>query len=170
MKTTRRRETHVNPKGDSSAEQAKGPPICSLKNEDCSGPLQRDHVGYSSITQQEVTQQLCYYHNCVEARQLRFFVASKVLSGRPLPGPVRIRLNEWHIQYGLHPEFKSRIRELSEDNPLPEKFVPGRGQTLADKAIAEGRSTKFNWSPELRDGKIVGFWIAISGSEPRLIQ
>jgi len=144
--------------------------VCRLKNDDCSGPLQRDHVGYNSITQQEVIQWLCYYHNCMEARELRFFVANRVLGGRSLPGPVRIKLNEWHVRYGLHSRFKMRIHKLSDEHPLPEKFTPGRGQKLADKAIAEGRSTKFGWKPYLRGEKISGFWVLFEGREPELIQ
>jgi hypothetical protein len=143
--------------------------VCRLKNEDCSGPLQRDHVGYSSVMQQEVFQWLCYYHNCMEARELRFFVANKVLSGRPLPGRVRITLNEWHIRHGLHPKLKRRIHKLSEEHPLPEKFIPGQGQKLADKAIAEGRFIKFKWRPYLRNGRILGFRIQFEDCEPQLI-
>jgi hypothetical protein len=30
-------------------ESGKPQPVCCLANEDCSGPLQRDHVGYGSI-------------------------------------------------------------------------------------------------------------------------
>jgi len=143
---------------------------CRLKNKDCSGPLQRDHVGYSSVMQQEVFQWLCYYHNCMEARELRFFVANKVLNGRPLPGRVRIALNEWHLCYRLHPKFKKRIHKLSEEHPLPEKFIPGQGQKLADKAIAEGRSIKFKWRPYLRNGQILGFRIQFGDGEARLVR
>jgi hypothetical protein len=146
------------------------PAVCCLKNEDCSGPLQRDHVGYSSVTQQEVFQWLCLYHNCVEARELRFYVANAVLGGKPLPGPVRIRLNEWHIRYGVHPQLKARIHELSQEHPLPEKFLPGQGQKRADQAVAEGRAIKFRWKPDLRDGKILGFWVQFDGQEPKLVR
>jgi hypothetical protein len=59
--------------------------VCCLANEDCSGPLQRDHVGYNSITQQDVFQCLCRYHNIMEARELDFFVVNRVLGGRPVP-------------------------------------------------------------------------------------
>jgi hypothetical protein len=37
-----------------------------------------------------------------------------------------------------------RIHTLAEENPLPKHFVPGQGQVRAHKAIAEGRSVKFN--------------------------
>jgi hypothetical protein len=140
-----------------------------LKNKDCSGPLQRDHIGYSSVTQEEVFQWLCDYHNCTEARELRFFVAHEVLGGR-LPGSVRIKLNNWHIRYRLHPKFKRRIHKLSEEHPLPEKFIPGQGQKLADEAIAEGRSIKVKWMPDLLDGKIIGFWIQFKDSEAKLVR
>lgn len=142
---------------------------CALENEDCRGPLQRDHVGYDSVTQQAVFQVLCYYHNCVEARELRFFVAREVLERRPLPGPVRIRLNEWHLKHQLHPRLKDRIHRLSEENPLPKKFTPGDGQKRADLAIAEGRSIKFGLKPELLDGHIVGFWVRFEGREWKLV-
>jgi hypothetical protein len=151
-------------------ESGKPQLVCRLANEDCSGPLQRDHVGYSSITQQDVFQSLCRYHNCTEARELRFFVANRVLGGSPLPGPVRIKLNEWHVRYRLHPEFKRRIHKLSEEHPLPQKFVPGQGQRLADRAVAEGRVIRFRWKPNLCDGKILGFWIASEGHKPSLVR
>lgn len=151
-------------------EPEKPQPACCLENEDCSGPLQRDHVGYSSITQQEVVQWLCRYHNCTEAQELRFFVANQVLGGRPLPGPVRIKLNEWHIRHRLHPEFKRRIHQLAEEHPLPERFIPGQGQRLADKAVAEGRVIRFRWKPDLCDGKIIGFLVAFEGQKPRRVR
>lgn len=44
------------------------------------------------------------------------------------------------------------------------------GPKLADKAVAEGRCTKFKWKPDLRDGKILGFWIKFEDSEPELIR
>jgi hypothetical protein len=144
--------------------------VCRLKNEDCSGPLQRDHIGYDSVTQEEILQWLCRYHNCTEAREFRFFVANQVLGGRPLTGPIRIRLNEWHILHGLHPKFKRRIHKLSQENPLPEKFIPGEGQQIADKAVAEGRSIKLQLKPDLHDGKIIGFWVRFAGEEPKLVR
>lgn len=153
-----------------SEEPGRPQPVCRLANEDCAGRMQRDHIGYNSVTQQEVFQWLCYYHNCMEARELRFFVANKVLGGSPLPGPVRIKLNEWHVRYGLHPKLKVRIHKLSEEHPLPQKFVPGQGQRLADKAVAEGQAVKFRWKPDIDDGKIVGFWIAIEGQKPKLVR
>jgi hypothetical protein len=149
-------------------EREKSQPVCRLKNEDCSGHLERDHVGYSSITQQDVVQWLCHYHNCWEARDLRFFVANQVLGGRPLTGQIRIRLNVWHLRYRLHPEFKRRIHQLSQEHPLPEKFVPGQGQKFADREVAEGRSFKLRLRPDLCDGKILGFWITFEGHEPKL--
>jgi len=144
--------------------------VCRLKNEDCSGPLQRDHVGYNSITQQEVVQWLCRYHNCVEARALRFFVAKAVLGGSALTGPVRIRLNDWHVRYGLHPQLRARIHGLSEEYPLPKKFHPGEGQKRADQAVAEGRSVRFRWKPDICEKRIIGFWVQFGGQEPKLIQ
>ena len=153
-----------------AGESGKPQPVCRLANEDCSGPLQRDHVGYSSITQQDVFQWLCRYHNCTEARELRFFVANRVLGGRPLPGPARIKLNEWHIRHRLHPKFKRRIHKLSEEHPLPQKFVPGQGQRLADRAVAEGRIIRFRWKPNLCEGKILGFWITSEGHKPKLVR
>lgn len=131
--------------------------VCALQNEDCSGEFQSDHVGYDSVTQKKVIQTLCEYHNCTEARELRFFVANQVLRGTPLSGKVRIILNEWHVRHGLHPQLKKRIHEVSLANLLPEDFVPGRGQRLADEGIAKGRGFKFSWRPFLRDGKILGF-------------
>jgi hypothetical protein len=151
-------------------EPEKSQPVCRLQNEDCSGPLERDHVGYSSITQQDVVQSLCHYHNCWEARELRFFVANQVLGGKSLPGPVRIKLNEWHIRYRLHPEFKGRIHQLSQEHPLPQKFIPGQGQRLADKGVAEGRVVKFRWKPDLCDGRIIGFVVAFEGQKPRRVR
>ena len=145
-------------------------PVCCLADEDCSGPLQRDHVGYHSATEQDVFQWLCRYHNCTEARGLRFFVANQVLGGRPLPGQVRIRLNEWHIRFRLLPDFKKWIHILSEEHPLPERFVPGQGQRAADKAVAEGRTRKFQWKPDLCDGKLIGFLVRFEGQEPKLIR
>ncbi len=145
-------------------------PVCRLKNGDCSGPLQRDHVGYDSVTQQAVFQWLCRYHNCTEARELRFFVANRVLDQRPLTGPLRIKLNEWHVLYGLHARFKKRIHRLSQKYPLSEGFVPGQGQKLADKTVAEGRSIKFRLKPDLYEGKILGFWVQFEGCEPRRIR
>lgn len=145
-------------------------PVCCLANEDCAGRLQRDHIGYSSVTQQEVFQWLCYYHNCMEARELRFFVASQVLGGKPLPGPVRIKLNMWHVQHRLHPKLKKRIHKLSEEHPLPKRFIPGQGQKLADNAVAEGRTIKFRWKPDLCSGKILGFWVAFEGQKPKLVR
>jgi hypothetical protein len=106
----------------------------------------------------------------MEARELRFFVANQVLSGRPLPGKVRIVLNEWHVQYRLHPEFKTRIHELSEEHPLPAKFVPGEGQRHADKEIAEGRVIRFQWKPELKGGKLTGFRVQFEGGESKLVR
>jgi len=153
-----------------SVKPEESQPVCRLANEDCSGRLQRDHIGYSSVLQQEVFQWLCYYHNCMEARELRFFVANQVLGGKPLPGPVRIKLNEWHVLYRLHPKFKARIHKLSEEHPLPKKFIPGQGQRIADKAVAEGKAIKFRWEPDLKDGKILGFWIALEGQEPKLVR
>jgi hypothetical protein len=105
----------------------------------------------------------------MEARELRFFVAHEVL-GRRLPGPVRIILNEWHVRYRLHPKFKKRIHKLSEEHPLPAKFVPGQGQKLADKAIAEGRSIKFRWKPELLDGTIIGFRVRFEDGEAKQVR
>jgi len=148
----------------------KSQPVCRLQNEDCSGPLQRDHVGYSSITQQEVIQWLCRYHNCTEAQELRFFVANQVLGGRPLTGRIRIKLNEWHIRYRLHPEFRTRIHQLSQEHPLPQKFIAGQGQRLADKGVAEGRVVKFRWKPDLCDEKIIGFVVAFEGQKPRRVR
>lgn len=145
-------------------------PICRLKNEDCSGPLQRDHVGYDSIAQQAVFQWLCRYHNCTEARELRFFVANRVLGKRPLTGPIRIRLNEWHVRYGLHVRLKRRIHKLSQKHPLSDKFIPGQGQKLADKAVAEGPSIRFRMKPDLYEGKILGFWIQFEGCKPKRIR
>jgi hypothetical protein len=143
---------------------------CALQNGDCRGSLQSDHIGYNSVTQRELFQYLCAYHNCTEARELRFFVANQVLGGRPLSGPVRIRLNEWHIRYGLHPKLKIRIHEVSEKNPLPTKFVPGQGQKYADKQIAEGRCFRFRWKAELAKGKLIGFWIQFEGGTPTLVR
>ncbi len=157
-------------KQPSAEETGNLPPICRLKNEDCAGPLQRDHVGYNSVTQQEVFQWLCRYHNCMEARQLRFFVAKAVLGGRALTGPVRIKLNGWHVLYGLHPKLKRRIREHSQECPLPEKFLPGQGQKRADQAVAEGRSIKVKLKPDLRDGTILGFWVQFEGQKPGLVR
>jgi len=117
-----------------------------------------------------VYQYLCRYHNCTEARELRFFVANQVLGGRPLPGPVRVKLNEWHIRFRLYPKFKKRIHILSEEHPLPERFVPGQGQRAADKALAEGRTRKFRWKPDLLDGKLCGFWVVFDGEEPKLFR
>lgn len=145
-------------------------PVCSLASEDCFGPLQRDHVGYHSVTHEDVYQWLCRYHNCTEARELRFFVANQVLGGKPLPGPVRIKLNHWHIRFRLHPEFKNRIHILSEEHPLPGRFVSGQGQRAADKAVAEGRTRKFRWKPDLCDGRLSGFWVRFEGQEPKLIR
>jgi hypothetical protein len=71
--------------------------LCAMRNEDCSGPLERDHVGYNSATHSEVIQTLCHYHNCWEAREYRFFVANQVLGGRALPAALRFQLNEWHV-------------------------------------------------------------------------
>jgi hypothetical protein len=130
---------------------------CALWNEDCSGPIEKDHIAYNKFGHGEIFQYLCHYHNCTEARELRFFMANQVLRGTALPGPLRIELNKWHLRYGLHPEFKKRIHEVSEANPLPEGFVPGRGQRLADEGIAKGRGFKFSLQPFLRDGKILGF-------------
>lgn len=146
------------------------PRVCAMTNEDCSGPLERDHVGYNSITHEEVIQVLCHYHNCWEARELRFFVAKQVLGGRALPGRLRLRLNEWHIRHGLHPEFKTRIHALSQANPLPEGFVPGQGQQRSDKAIAKGKSVKFRIEPYLCDGKILGFRFALGGDKLKLVK
>lgn len=143
---------------------------CCLRNEDCAGPLERDHVGYNSITQREVIQTLCHYHNCFEARELRFFVANAVLGGRALTGPVRIKLNEWHVRYGLHPRLKKRIRKLSQENPLPESFLAGQGQKRADQAVAERRSVKLALKPDLRDKKILGFWVRFEGQKLKLIR
>lgn len=145
-------------------------PVCRLKNEDCSGPLQRDHVGYDSITQQAVFQWLCRYHNCMEARELRFFVANRVLDRRPLTGPLRIKINEWHVRHGLHPKLKTRIRRLSREHPLSEEFIPGQGQQLADKAVAEGRVIRFRLKPDLCEGKILGFWIQFEGRKPKRVR
>jgi hypothetical protein len=145
-------------------------PQCALRNEDCSGPLEGDHVGYNSSTQKAVIQQLCRYHNRCEARWYRFFVAHEVFGGRPIPGKLRISLNEWHISHGIHPEFKERIREISEANPLPEDFIPGEGQRQADKAVDEGRSIKIDLMPNLRDGKIMGFLLALPGERHKLIR
>jgi hypothetical protein len=76
-------------------------------------------------------------------------------------------LNEWHIRYGLHPEFKLSIHKIAEANPLPENFVPGEGQRRADKNIAEGRSIKIDTlMPNMRDGKIMGFLFALPGDRP----
>jgi hypothetical protein len=144
--------------------------VCAMRNEDCSGSLERDHVGYNSVTHEEVIQTLCHYHNCGEAREYRFFVANQVLGGRALPGPLRLRLNEWHVRHGLHPKFKIRIHALAEANPLPEGFVPGQGQVRADKAIAEGRSVKFRIAPYLYNGKILGFRFALTGDKPKLVK
>jgi hypothetical protein len=155
----------------SAAEESGRPQaVCRLANEDCSGPLQFAHVGYSSITHHDVFQWLCRYHNCMEARELRFFVANRVLGGRPLPGRVRINLNEWHVRHQLHAKFKRRIHRLSEENPLPQNFVPGKGQRVADRAVAEGRTIKFRWKPDLIDGKLLGFWIAFEGHKPKLVR
>jgi hypothetical protein len=151
------------PKLPAAGGPRRSQPVCRLANEDCSGPLQRDHVGYSSVTQQDVFQWFCRYHNCTEARELRFFVANRVLGGRPLTGKVRIKLNEWHVRHRLHPRLKRRIHRLSEQHPLPQEFVPGQGQKLADRAVAEGRAIKFRWKPDLCEGKILGFWIAFEG-------
>lgn len=147
-------------------------PVCVLKNEDCSGVLQRDHVVYGSVTQQELVQWLCRYHNCVEARELRLFVAKEVLGGIKLAGPLRISLNEWHVRYGLHPKLKRRIHELSEEIPLPEKFLPGQGQQQADQAsqvISEERSVKLTLTPAFSNKKIVGFWVK-QGRKRKLVQ
>lgn len=151
-------------------EEQRPQPVCCLANEDCSGPLQRDHARYSSITQDDLTQWLCRYHNCTEARELRFFVANRVLDGRPLPGPVRIKLNKWHIRHRLHQKFKRRIHKLSEKYPMPDKFVPGQGQRLADKAVAEGRTIKFRLKPYLYEEQILGFWITFEGRKPKLVR
>ena len=155
----------------SVAKETENPqPVCRLTNEDCSGPLQRDHVGYNSITQQAVFQWLCRYHNCTEARELRFFVANRVLCQKPLTGPLRIKLNEWHVRHGLHAKFKRRIHKLSQKHPLSERFIPGQGQKLADKAVAEGRSIKFRLKPDLYEGKILGFWVQFEGCKPKRIR
>jgi hypothetical protein len=137
---------------------------CCLANEDCSGPLQRDHVAYYSVTQPDVFQLLCRYHNITEVMELRFFVAKRVVGGR-LPGRVRIRLNGWHIRHRLHPDFKRRIHKLSERYPLSDKFIPGQGQMSADKALAEGRKIPFVWKPYLRDANILGFWLRFDGQK-----
>jgi hypothetical protein len=106
----------------------------------------------------------------MEARELRFFVAIQVLGGKSLSGPIRIKLNEWHIRYRLHPDFNKRIHELSEEHPLPKNFVPGQGQRHADRAIAEGRIIRFTWKPDLRDGKLYGFWVRFEGQEQKLVR
>ena len=106
----------------------------------------------------------------MEARELRFFVANAVVGGRALPGPVRIKLNNWHVRYGLHPKLKRRIHELSQENPLPEKFRPGQGQKRADQAVAEGRSIKIKLEPDLCDKKILGFWVQFEGQKPKLVR
>jgi hypothetical protein len=106
----------------------------------------------------------------MEARELRFFVAKTVLGGRALTGPVRIKLNEWHIRYGLHPRLKSRIRKLSQEYPLPEKFLPGQGQKRTDQAVAEGRSIRLKLKPDLRAGKILGFWVQFEAEKRKLVR
>ena len=144
--------------------------MCSLADKDCSGPLQRDHIGYHSVTHQDVFQWLYRYHNRSETRGLWFFVANQVLGGRPLPGQVRIRLNEWHIRFHLHPEFKKRIYILSEENPFPEKFIPGWGQQAVDKAVSEDRIRMFRWKPGLCEGRLIGFWVQLEGERLKQVR
>lgn len=145
-------------------------PKCALRNEDCSGPLEGDHVSYNSATQKVVIQQLCRYHNRCEARWYRFFVAHKVLGGSPISGKLRIKINGWHINHGLHPEFKKRIREVAEADPLREDFIPGQGQRQADKAIDAGRCIKIELMPNLREDKIMGFLSKRPGEGWKLIR
>lgn len=147
-------------------------PVCLLKNEDCSGALQVDHVVYGSVIQKEVIQWLCRYHNCVEARELRFFVGKEVL-GMQLPGLLRIELNKWHIRYGLHPKLKKRIHEVSTKIPLPENFVPGQGQKQADDAnrsAPDERPVKVTLDPAFCNRKIVGFWVKFGRRKRKLVQ